>query len=284
MTAARRMQQIRRATATGGLFLLAAAFGLPLYLLVSVSLKTPQETAESPFALPLSFQWSNYVEAWQRDAGTGTASLGESLLNSAVIATGSVLLILVAGSMAGFVLGRRKTRMSDGLYTAFLVAISVPIQLAVIALYPAFNAWGFLGNPIAMIVFYAGLLTPFAVFLFTGFVRSLPSDFDEAALLDGCSWPQVYVFVALPLLRPALSTVAVLTGVAIWNDFFGQLVFLLGSGNETLPITVYTFSSQYASQYHLLSAGLVIALIPIVVLYVLLQRRIVEGFAAGIRG
>jgi len=284
MPTGRRLRHARRALATSGLFLLAALFSLPLYLLVSVSLKTPQETAESALAPPSSFQWRNYVEAWQRDAGTGTASLGESLLNSTLITAGSVIVIIIAGSLAGFVLGRRKSRMSDGLYTLFLLAISLPIQLAVVALYPAFSALGLLGNPVAMILFYAGLLTPFAVFLFTGFVRSLPVDFDEAALLDGCSWPQVYVYVALPLLRPVLSTVAVLTGVAIWNDFFGQLVFLLGSGNETLPITVYTFSSQYASQYHLLTAGLVIALIPIVVFYVVLQKRIVEGFSAGIRG
>jgi len=273
-----------RAIQTAGLFLIAGVFSLPLYLLINVSLKTPQETAASPFAPPSSPQFSNYVEAWQRDAGTGTASLGESLLNSTIITAGSVVLILLAGSLAGFVLGRRRSRMSDGIYTFFLFAISLPIQLAVIALYPAFSAWGLLGSPLAMIVFYSGLLTPFAVFLFTGFVRSLPVDFDEAALLDGCSWIQVYSHVALPLLRPVLSTVAVLTGVAIWNDFFGQLVFLLGTGNETLPITVYTFSSQYASQYHLLTAGLVIALIPIVIFYVVLQRRIVEGFSAGIRG
>jgi raffinose/stachyose/melibiose transport system permease protein len=113
---------------------------------------------------------------------------------------------------------------------------------------------------------------------------NLPRDFDEAARLDGCNWIQVIFYVVGPLLLLVSSTVSILTGIAIWNDYFGQLIFLLGSGNETLPITIYTFSSQYSSQYHLLAAGLVLAMLPMVTAYLLLQRRIVEGFSSGIRG
>lgn len=266
------------------LFVLGAVFAVPLYLLIAISLKSPQQTAESPFSLPLPADFSNYTTAWQHSAGSGSASFAGSLLNSALITGLSVLLIVGVGSAAGYYLGRRRTRLSRRVYMLFLAGITLPVQLAVIPLYGIFDTMGLLGSPAAVVAFYVGLLTPFSVFLFTGFVRSIPIDFEEAAQIDGAGWIQMYFRIILPLLGPVVSTVAVLTSIAVWNDFFSQLVFLLGSGNETLPLTVYTFSGQYTSQYNLLTAGLVIAAAPIVVFYLLLQRRIVEGFSTGVKG
>ena len=266
------------------LFALGAVFAVPLYLLIAISLKSPQQTAESPFSLPFPADFRNYTTAWQHSAGSGSASFAGSLLNSALITGLSVLLIVGVGSAAGYYLGRRRTRLSRRVYMMFLAGITLPVQLAVIPLYGIFDSLGVLGNPAAVIAFYVGLLTPFSVFLFTGFVRSIPIDFEEAAQIDGAGWIQMYFRIILPLLGPVVSTVAVLTSIAVWNDFFSQLVFLLGSGNETLPLTVYTFSGQYTSQYNLLTAGLVIAAAPIVVFYLLLQRRIVEGFSTGVKG
>lgn len=266
------------------LFILAAVFAVPLYLLLAISLKTPSATASNPFTLPIPFDFDNYVEAWQHSAGSGAASFGGSLINSVLITTLSVLLLLLVGSFAGYYLGRRTGRMSRRIYLVFLAGITLPVQLAVIPLYTFFDAVGLLGSPVAVIAFYVGLLTPFSVFLFTGFVRAIPRDFDEAAQLDGCNWFQAFFRVILPLLGPVVSTVAILTSIAVWNDFFSQLVFLLGSGNETLPLTVFTFSGQYTSQYNLLTAGLVIAAAPIVLFYLVLQRRIVEGFSTGVKG
>lgn len=277
----------RRVLAWSGrivLFIIAIVFCLPLYLLVVISLKTPQQSANSPFGLPWPIQWNNYAEAWNRSAGTGTASLGQSLFNSFIITGSSVVLLVLIGALAGYYLGRSHSRFSNATYLIFLAGITIPIQLAVIPLYAVFDALGLLGNPLATIAFYEGLLTPFSVFLFTGFVRTLPVEFDEAARLDGCSWLQTFLRVILPLLRPVVSTVAILTAIAVWNDFFGQLVFLLGSGNETLPLTVFTFAGQYVSQYDLLTAGLVIAIMPVAVFYIILQRQIVHGFATGVKG
>ena len=266
------------------LFILAAIYSIPIYILIVTSLKSPAQSAKDPFGIIFAPQFSNYVEAWQRSAGTGTASLGQSLLMSGLITAGSVTLLIAVGSMAGYYLGRRKSRFSTLVYLGFLAGITIPLQLAVIPLYSFFDSLGLLGNPVAVAAFYAGFLSPFATFLFTGFVRTLPDDFEEAARLDGCSWWQTYLLIILPLLRPVISTVAILSAIAVWNDFFGQLVFLLGSGNETLPLTIYTFSSQYASQYNLMTAGLVIAILPIVLFYLILQRQIVEGFSTGVKG
>ena len=262
----------------------AIGFSVPIYLLIVISLKTPEQIANDPFGLPLQPQWDNYVQAWQKSAGTGTASLGQSLANSILITGSAVIILILVGALAGYYLGRRRSRLSTAVYLACLAGITIPIQLVVLPLYTVFDQLGLLGNPIAVIAFYSGFLAPFSTFLFTGFVRGIPEDFDEAARLDGASWFQTFFLVILPLLRPVISTVAILTAVAVWNDFFGQLVLLLGSGNETLPLTVFTFSGQYATQYNLLTAGLVIAVIPIAVFYLLLQRQIVAGFSTGVKG
>lgn len=266
------------------LWISAALFSIPLYLMVTLSLKTPKEIAFAPFALPTDPQWANFAEAWQKSAGSAAPTLGASMVNSALLTTISVVLVLGISAPAAYFLGRSESRFARTTYLAFVVAITVPIQLVIIPVYGAMDSLGVLGSTFATSLFYVGFLTPFAVFLMTGFVRAIPRDFEEAARLDGANQWTTFRLVILPLLRPILSTVAILTGVAVWNDFFGQLVFLLGSGNETLPLSVYSFASQFASRYDLLAAGLVIATIPLVVFYLLLQRRIVEGFASGIKG
>lgn len=102
--------------------------------------------------------------------------------------------------------------------------------------------------------------------------------------MDGAGWMTIFFRVVLPLLKPIISTVAVLNAIAVWNDFFGQLILLNGSGNETLPVTVFSFAGQYASRYDLLSAGLVLAVIPILAFYLALQRRVISGFSSGLKG
>lgn len=266
------------------LWLVAALFSVPLYLLLVLSLKSPQQIAQSPFGLPLDPQWSNYAEAWQRSAGSASATLGFSILNSVVVTGIAVTLILAISAAAGYYLGRSLKRTSQLIYLGIVVALTIPIQLVIIPVYSTFDDLGLLGNLFATSMFYVGFISPLGIFLCTGFVRAIPKDFEEAARIDGCSQWQTFRHIVIPLLQPILSTVAILSAVAVWNDFFGQLVFLLGSGNETLPLTVFTFASTYASRYDLLAAGLVIATVPLAVFYLLLQRRIVEGFSSGIKG
>lgn len=266
------------------LWVVAVLFSVPLYLLIVLSLKSPAQIAEAPFSLPLQPQWANYAEAWQRSAGSASATLGASILNSAIVTTIAVLLILAISSTAGYYLGRNLRKTSRYLYLGVVVALTIPIQLVIIPVYSAFDDLGALGNLLATSLFYVGFVSPLGIFLITGFVRAIPKDFEEAAHIDGCSQLQTFRHLILPLLQPILSTVAILSAIAVWNDFFGQLVFLLGSGNETLPLTVFTFASTYASRYDLLAAGLVIATVPLAIFYLLLQRHIVEGFSSGIKG
>ena len=272
------------ATRAALLWATAALFSVPLYLLIVLSLKTPEQIASSPFGLPLDPQWSNYAEAWQRSAGSATATLGFSILNSATVTATAVIVIIIISSAGGYFLGRNLRKTSQYIYLGVVVMLTVPIQLVIIPVYAAYNEVGALGNLITTAMFYIGFISPLGIFLITGFVRAIPLEFEEAARIDGATQLQTFALIILPLLRPVISTVAILAAIAVWNDFFGQLVFLLGSGNETLPLTVFTFASTYASRYDLLSAGLVIATIPLAIFYLLLQRRIVERFSSGIKG
>ncbi|CAN5488261.1 carbohydrate ABC transporter permease [soil metagenome] len=281
MTHARRALRLTTASLV---WVLAAVYSVPIYLLVVISLKTPAEIAECAFCLPSYPQWQNFADAWAKTSGTSAPNLGLSMINSAIITVIAVTLIVVIGAAAGWFLGRSRSRASSIAYLGILAAITLPVQLIIIPVYVAMSRIGVLGELVPVALFYVGLLTPFAIFLCTGFVRAIPTDFEEAAQLDGASQMQIFWHIVMPMLGPVLSTVAILTGIAVWNDFFGQLVFLLGSGHETLPLTVFNFASQYATSYNLLAAGLVIATIPLVVFYLLLQRRIVDGFAVGIKG
>jgi raffinose/stachyose/melibiose transport system permease protein len=127
-------------------------------------------------------------------------------------------------------------------------------------------------------------LSPFATFLYTGFLRSLPRDFEDAALIDGCTPLKAFRYVVFPMLKPVTVTAVVLTAVAVWNDFFTPLLYLSGSANQTLPVAISGFAGQYVTSWNLIFAALVISIVPILLIYLALQRSIINGFAGGLRG
>jgi len=171
-----------------------------------------------------------------------------------------------------------------GLYVLFLLGIILPFQLGMIPLFRFVDDLGLLGSYQGMIVFYTGIQLPFTVFLYTGFIRALPSDYANAALIDGAGHLQAFTKVVFPLLRPITGTVVILNAVFIWNDFLTPLLYLGGSSKETVPVRVFAFVGQYVSDNGLVFAGLVLAALPIIVIFLLLQRYVIKGFAGGLKG
>jgi raffinose/stachyose/melibiose transport system permease protein len=167
---------------------------------------------------------------------------------------------------------------------AFVMGIILPFQLAVIPLYVAMRHLGLVGNYLGMILLYGGLLIPLTVFLYTGFIRALPFDYEEAARVDGAGLFRIYFRVLLPLLRPVTGTVAVLTALLVWNDFFLSLIFLAGSRHETLPVALFSFVGEYDSQWNYMFAAVAISIAPILAFYLFAQRQLIKGFAAGVKG
>jgi len=264
-----------------GLIVLAAAWWLPFYALVVVALKSPNAALTYSLKPPQHLDFGNFPAAW---AGTGGISLGRALVNSLVITVGSVVALIAIGSVSAWVLARRTDRVGTLLYIAFVLGLIFPIQLGLVPLYVAMRHLGLLGTRGGAVLLYTGILMPLTIFLYTSFARALPIDYEEAALVDGASRVRIFRKVVFPLLRPITGTVAVLTGLIIWNDFFTQLVFFGGGpSNRTLPVAIYGFVGQFTTQWNVVFAAVAIALAPILLFYLFAQRQLIRGFTGGIK-
>jgi raffinose/stachyose/melibiose transport system permease protein len=196
----------------------------------------------------------------------------------------SLVALIIVGSTASYYLARKQSRLSYGMYILFLLGIILPFQLALVPLYRLISDAGLLGTYTSMVLFYTGLQVPFTIFLYTGFLRAMPREYGEAALVDGATHWQSFRRITFPLLRPITGTVIILNAVFIWNDFLTPLIYLGGSANETLPVVVYQFVGQYVSNWGYIFAAVVLATLPMLVLFLLLQRYVIKGFSSGLKG
>jgi raffinose/stachyose/melibiose transport system permease protein len=256
----------------------ALLFLFPVYVLVTLSFKSTPEISGGGLGLPSSLETANYSEAWT------AAHLGAALINSTIITAISLVSLVAVGSTASYYLARKQSRLSYGMYILFLLGIILPFQLALVPLYRMVSDAGLLGTYTSMVVFYTGLQAPFTIFLYTGFLRALPREYGEAALVDGATHWQSFRRVTFPLLRPITGTVIILNAVFIWNDFLTPLIYLGGSANETIPVVVYQFVGQYVSNWGYIFAAVVVASLPILVAFLLLQRFVIKGFSSGLKG
>lgn len=262
------------------LVMIAVAIGFlfPLYVLVSISLKRPTDVASSPLGPPTEMFLANYGEAWAE------ASLGRALFNSTVVTTLNVLALVVLGSLAAYWLARRKQRLSYVVYMLFVLGLMLPLQLGMIPLYQLMRDLGILNTYTSLILFSTGAHLPLTIFLYTGFLRALPREYEEAALVDGATPRQAFIRIVFPLLRPITGTVIILNAISAWNDFLTPLLYVGGTRLETLPVAIFSFRGEYTADWGVMFAGLVIAIIPILIVYFLLQRYIIRGFASGLKG
>ena len=274
----RRRFTLRRMGAELGMVVLALAFIFPFYVFFTVSMKTGAEVAADPLGLPSGLHLENYSTAWDR------GDLGTAYQSSIVVAVLSVGLLVLLGSMAAYTLARRLSRLSTGLYLLFLLGLMIPLQLGMVPLYQLMNDADLLGTWTAVILFEAGHQLPFTVFLYAGFIRVLPVEYEEAARIDGAGPLTTFRRIVFPLLRPITASVVILTGITTWNDFLTPLLYVGGSSQETLPVAIYSFRGEFATDWGVLFAGMAIAIIPLLIVYFLLQRWFMVGFASGVKG
>ncbi|WP_228033758.1 carbohydrate ABC transporter permease [Streptomyces spongiae] len=273
------MQRYTRRTLAREILLILAGLGwlFPLYLLLLTSLKPDSQIFSAPTDLPTSLDVGNYAEAWS------SADLGRALFNSMVITGGSVALLIVVGSLSAYTIARRPGRWSAVFYLLFVVGIIVPSQLGLIPLYSMMRSLGLVGSYVGIILLYGGLWIPMAVFLYTGFIRAMPKDYEEAALIDGATPFRTFWRVIFPQLRSVTATVATLCGILVWNDFFTPLIFLSGTDKVPLPLAIYEFVGSVATRWNLVFAGILVALLPVLILFVVAQRQLMRGFSGGIK-
>ena len=263
------------------LILVGVVFSLPFYLLVAIALETTQQAFKTPLSFPASPQLDNFSQAWNT---SGQAGLAPAFGSSLVITLSSVAGLVVLGSLCAYTLARRTGSLSAFLYMTSVLGMILPFQIAIVPLYVGMRHLGLVGNYIGMIVLNIGLLMPLTIFLYTGFIRALPRDYEEAARVDGAGLVRTYARVVFPLLRPITLTIAVLLGVIVWNEFFVALIFLAGTRIQTVPVALYSYAGEYVTRWNLIYAGVVISIGPILVFYLFAQRHLVRGFSAGLKG
>lgn len=254
---------------------------LPFYFLVITALKPDEELLTTGISAPPSRPTiENFAEVL---TGGGSSNIMLGLFHSTVITLGSIAGMIAFGSLAAYVLARTTRRWGSIAFYMFLTAIVLPTQLGLIPLYIGARQIGLVGSMWGMIILYVGTLMPLAVFLYAGFFRNLPRDYEEAAALDGASPGRVFFRVVLPLMAPATGTVAILTGLIVWNDFFSALIFLGGSDNQTLPVSMYYYVGSLVSQWNKIFAIVIISMVPILAFYLFAQKKFIQGFAGGIK-
>lgn len=255
----------------------AAIFMFPLYILVIQAFKNEHDQT-SPLLPTLRPTFENFLNAWNE------ARLGPALLISLLVAASSIVVLVVVGALASYALVRVLSRFSMVIFWVLLSGLFIPFQVALIPLYTTIRDLGLLGSPISLILYYSGQQLSFTVFLYTGFLRSLPADYEEAAALDGASRLRQFWSIVLPLLRPITGTVVILNAIAVWNDFLTPLLYLSGTKNQTVTIALYSFVGQFVSDWPLVFAGLIISVLPVLIVFFILQKNIIRGFAGGLKG
>ncbi len=248
---------------------------IPLVVLFSVALKSPVELLNNPMGWPAHFVWSNFADAWNN------AALGQAFFNSVLITAASVLGLIVCGSLAAYPLARYTGPWSQRTYIYFVAGLIVPIQLGLFPLYKEMHDLQLINTYYGVILLYIAVNLPFVIFLYTGFIKTVPRELEEAALLDGAGPMQIFRLIVFPLLRPVTATVAITSTLSIWNDFFIPLIFLQRDGMQTLPLAIYDFVGQYNNNWSLIFASVIISSLPLVALFLILQRYFIKGIAAG---
>ncbi|MGH3243927.1 MAG: carbohydrate ABC transporter permease [Spirillospora sp.] len=265
------------------MILAAMLFAMPLYFLIAISLKTDQQLTLEPLKPPLADpNWGNFADAWS--SGGTTGGMGRAFLNTVIITVGSVVCLVLVSSLTAYVIARRTSRVSNGLYVLFVIGFIMPLTLGLVPIYVVMRSMGLLATYHGIIILHTAGILPFAVFLYVGFIRALPTEYEEAAQVDGAGMFRTFFKVVIPLLRPITTTVAMLSGLIVWNDFFLALIFMSGSSIGTLPIALNSFVNENYTQWNLVFAGATIAILPMLAVFIVAQRQFVRGLAGGIRG
>ncbi|WP_052019613.1 carbohydrate ABC transporter permease [Paenibacillus sp. JCM 10914] len=257
--------------------MVAAVFTLfPIYMGLLNSLKTEGEMLSNIMAFPSQIQFSNYADAFHK------INFMRSLWNTTVIAVIGLAGIIVFASLAGYKLSRTPGKLSGFLFALFVMSMLIPFHSVMITLNRVAKVLGVQGSTIGLGFIYIGLGVSMAIFLYHGFVKSIPRELDEAAVIDGCGEARLFFTVIFPLLLPITATIAILNALWIWNDFLLPLLMLTDSDTYTLLLSTNMLFGQYGNNdWSAILSALILAMLPVIVLYLLLQKYILNGVVEG---
>lgn len=248
----------------------------PLYMAISIALKTPKELADSVFAFPVGMHFENFVRAVQ------ATNFFNALKNSAIITVFTVVLTILTNSMVAYAIGRHmdKNKFFKGLYYYFVSALFIPFPIIMLPLVKQTSKLG-MNNPGGLIFLYVVYGIAFNIFVYVGYIRSIPRSLEEAAFIDGCNSWTTFWKIIFPLMAPINATVAILTSLWAWNDFMLPLIILNDQSDMTLPLVQYVFQSKFGTDYNLAFSSYLMALTPMVIVYLVAQKWIINGVTQG---
>ena len=255
------------------MWLLALPCLYPVWFAVNNALKTDKGYILNRFNVVTDPTIQNFINAWNR------SRLSEYFLNSVVTTAGAVTLLLIVSSLAGFAFAMLRFPYRKLLFIVILASLMIPVQVVLVPFYRTIVTLGLVNTRIGLIISYTSFFLPFCVYLMTAFYSALPKELVEAARMDGAKLIQIWWHVMLPLGKPALITLGILNTLYCWNDVLISLLVL--QKERTLMVGIAALKGEYTTNVPLLMAGIVIAAAPIVIIYVIFQRRIVNGIATG---
>ena len=249
--------------------------GYPVLWMLLQSFKSKFELYSNVWGLPQQLFLNNYVQAWR------IARMGTYIFNSLIVSTSTVALVLVVASLAGYAFAKFRFRGGGVLFYMFVFTLIVPVQVTIIPLYAVVSGLGLSNTYLALILPYAAAGLPLSIFLLRAFFQSVPREIEEAARIDGCTEFAAFTRVVLPISGAGLATVTILQFLGAWNEFLLALIFIRNPALRTIPLGLQAFFFEYSVEWGYLFAALAMATVPVIVVYVVMQRQFIKGLTAG---
>jgi len=247
----------------------------PIIWMILSSFKSSAEFNADIMAMPTSIKFSNYIDAFK------TSNMGLYSLNSFFNALVSTVIVLFLAFIIGYFLARFSFTGKKFLTAFFMFGMLIPIHALLVPTFILFKKLNLFDQRFTLIIPYVAFGLPIAVFLFTSYIKGIPKELEEAAIIDGASFPKILFTIIFPVCRPIVLTIGILQFFSKWNEFPFALVLVNSEKYKTIPIGLRNFSGQYATNYPLLMAGLVLAIIPVILIYVIFNKKIIEGMTTG---
>jgi len=247
----------------------------PMFLMVATSMKPNKEIFKQPLAMPSSLYFENFTELFTK------SNYARYFVNSAIIVMVSLVFIVALSSPPAFVFAGYEFRWQKFLYLYFVAGMIIPIRLGTISLLKMFVAMRLNDNIIALILIDIAIGIPLGIFILTDFIRMMPKDMFQAARIDGCSEPNIFLRIVLPLLKPAIAALAIVNFIPIWNDFWFPLILIKSDHMKTIPLATALLFGQFRTNFGLVFAALTMASIPIIIFYLIFSKLFTKGLFQG---
>ncbi len=249
---------------------------IPFYVLIVLSLNAPSRVFYEGNMFVPTFAWQNYADAWQK------SRVGTAMVNSGIITFGTLGLTILFGGMAGYAIARRYTLYNKMVFSLLIGCMMIPGIINTVPLYTLMRGIGAVNTLWGMVLVCSTLALPSAVFIFTTFVRALPRELDEAAEIDGCTGFDAFWRIIFPVLKPATASFVILNGFGVWNNYAQAVFFLQSRSKQNIPQALSVFFQQFGgAKWHLMSATAVIAILPVIVIFLVFQRQFIAGLTEG---